>query len=124
MLGQGTDCRGTPTVRVALQLLALAMVSINAFATQEGSFCAIPRLTPGVPVEVHLEYIEKPFCGMALIDGRYQKLSDITGKRDEGEVACKTPALCSKVVRYYPRNADRQEPYVIIFTGPKTPIGS
>lgn len=106
-------CRAK-VVRIT-QLGALLVWPTFAFAGQDGSYCTIPKLLPGVPAHVTVENIKNPFCGVALIEGRYQKLADITERKDEGLLTCSDHGKCQKTVKYFQRNA-HQEPFIIIFT--------
>ena len=112
-------------MRVTIIAFYLACVSLTALASgQDGGFCVIPKLVPGVPAQVSLEYIDKPFCGVALIDGHYQKLADITVRQEESDVTCTSSSSCRKTVHYFSRNEAQKDPYVIIFSGPKSQAGA
>ena len=50
-----------------------------ALPGQDGAFCTIPKLLPGVPAHVPVEHIDSPFCGVALVDGKM--LDDATWKQ-------------------------------------------
>ena len=102
-----------------------AAFSINAFAgANGGDYCPIPKLEPGVPANVRLEYIDKTFCGVALIGGRYQKLSEVTDWQEESAVTCQSASVCHKTIKYYSAKGEEKEPYVINFSGPKTRKGA
>lgn len=105
-------------VKTATLLLVGALPFLAAAA--EGDYCVIPKLVQGKPTLVDVPYIDKPFCGMALIDRHYVRLSEIT-KVHEETVSCTAEGSCTKTSRYY-LDEDRQtEPYIIIFQGPKQP---
>lgn len=84
-----------------------------------GEYCVIPKLTPGMPTTVPLEYIEKPFCGVALIDHHYVRLDDVIKAKDEGAIECAPNSTCTKTNRYYQDEQRTTPPYIIIFKGPK-----
>ena len=74
-------------------------------------------------MHVPVEHIDSPFCGVALVDGRYQKIADVSGRQEESPVTCEEAGRCHKTVKYYPRNNAHPEPYIIIFTGPAVSAG-
>lgn len=100
------------TTIAALVLLAPAITQ----AVENGDFCQIARLEAGATAEVNLPYIDKQYCGAALIDGKYVRLSDITDHMIEGPVSCTDNARCSKTNRYITKSGVE---YVIVFKGPK-----
>ena len=100
------------TTIAALALLA-ATISL---AVETGDFCQIARLDADAPAEVNLPYIDKQYCGAALIDGKYVRLADITDRMTEGPVSCTDNAHCSKTNRYITKGGIE---YVIVFKGPK-----
>lgn len=118
-----TDDRREESMRIHLVAVYLAACSIPAIASSDGGYCTIPKLVPGIPSEVTLENIETPFCGFALIEGRYQKLADVTDHHVEGRVTCSNTGLCKKSVQYFSRNENKKDPYIINFSGPKKPVG-
>lgn len=99
-----------------------AVLSLNAIAGTDGDYCTIPKLEPGIPAEVSLEYIDKTFCGFALIGGHYQKLDDIIRREEISEVSCDSASACHKTIKYFSKSDVDQEPYIIIFSGPKTRV--
>ena len=58
----------------AIILSALPFITFAA----EGDYCVIPKLEKGKPTIVDVPYIDKPFCGMAMIDRHYVRLSEFT----------------------------------------------
>jgi hypothetical protein len=102
---------------VGALLGALPLLSIAA----EGDYCAIPKLEQGKPTVVEVPYIDKPFCGTALIDRHYVHLTEFTKVHEETPVSCSSDALCTKTFRYYLDEKRETEPYIIIFQGPKQP---
>ena len=106
----------TKLTAILFSVFASTLVS----ASDNGDYCSIPKLEPGVPANVRLKYIDKGYCGIALIGGRYQKLSEITSRQEESRVTCDNETLCHKTVRYYLKDND-QSPYIIQFSGPKRP---
>ncbi len=100
--------------------IILSAIPIITFAA-EGDYCVIPKLVQGKPTIVDVPYIDKPFCGMALIDRHYVRLSEFTKSHDETPVSCTTDASCTKTSRYYLDEKRETEPYIIIFQGPKQP---
>jgi hypothetical protein len=88
-------------------------------SAEDGEYCVIPKLVLGVPTTVEVPYIDKPFCGMALIDSHYVRLSEISKATEEGLVSCASDASCIKTLRYYRDEAKSTEPYIIIFQGPR-----
>lgn len=101
----------------AIILSALPFITFAA----EGDYCVIPKLEQGKPTIVDVPYIDKPFCGMALIDRHYVRLSEFTKAHEETPVSCATDASCTKTSRYYLDEKRETEPYIIIFQGPKQP---
>lgn len=104
-------------VKAAICLM-LAAVPLLASA-EDGDYCVIPKLVQGIPTLVDVPDIDKPFCGMALIESHYVRLSEISKAKDEGLVACTSKESCTKTLRYYLDDAKSSEPYIIIFQGPR-----
>jgi hypothetical protein len=102
-----------------LAIAMLTLISPLLAVAGDGEYCVIPKLIAGVPTTVQLEHIDKPFCGMALVDRRYVRLDDVTKARDEGEVECSSRQSCTKTNRYYQDDQRATAPYIIIFEGPK-----
>ena len=94
------------------------------FAGQDGRYCTIPTLFPGIPVRVSVDNINEPFCGTALIDGHFRKLSEITSRQVQGPILCVNTSSCQRTVQYFPLGDSRQAPYVIIFSGPNSAAGA
>ena len=112
-------------MRVRFLAFLFSVFSLYAVAgPSDGDSCIIPKLEPGVPANVRLEYIDKKFCGVALIDGHYQKLTDITSWQEESRVTCENAFACHKIIKYYSAYSEEQEPYIINFSGPKTRKGA
>ena len=58
---------------------ALALVAVTGLAhanNENGEYCAIPKLEQGVATTVEVPYIDKPFCGTALIDKHYVRMAE------------------------------------------------
>lgn len=111
--------RRKKTVRTKLVILALsALSSALVVASENSDSCPIPKLEPGVPANVHLKHIDKNYCGIALIGGRYQKLSEITRRQEESRVTCDSESVCHKTIKYYLGDDDKT-PYIIEFSGPR-----
>ncbi len=108
-------------MRVGAAVLILAAALPFGAIAGEGDYCAIPKLVQGVPTVVDVPYIDKPFCGMALIDRHYVRLSEITKSQDETPVSCSAEGACTKTTRYYTDEMRESQPYIIIFQGPKYP---
>lgn len=108
-------------MRVTAVVLACCFIAGSAFGGEEGDFCSIPLLVPGVPELVQLPNIDKEFCGMARISGKYVLLDDVTSRKDVGSTECSSDGTCRKTVRYYPKANDNSPPFIIIFAGPKPP---
>ena len=107
------------TVR-AIILSALPFISTITLAAGS-DYCVIPKLEQGKPTIVDVADIDKPFCGMALIDRHYVRLSEFTKAHEETPVSCTTDASCTKTSRYYLDEGRETAPYIIIFQGPKQP---
>lgn len=112
---------GLRAMRLTAAVLAWSIAGY-AFAGEEGDFCAIPLLVPGVPEVVHLPNIDKEFCGMARINRQYVRLDDVTSRKEVGSTECSSDGACRKTVRYYPKANDSSPPFIIIFAGPKPPL--
>ncbi|MBZ0095998.1 MAG: hypothetical protein K8H75_11620 [Sulfuricella sp.] len=65
---------------------AIALLPLTSLASETGNYCVIPRLVAGVPAEVPVPYIGKPFCGAAIIDNKYVRLDDVAPRKQEGVV--------------------------------------
>ena len=92
-------------MRLTAAVLAWSIAGY-AFAGEEGDFCAIPLLVPGVPEVVHLP----------------NRLDDVTSRKEVGSTECSSDGACRKTVRYYPKANDSSPPFIIIFAGPKPPL--
>jgi len=115
--------RREDVVRIKHVVFVFLLAPSAAIPGHDGAFCTIPKLLPGVPAHVPVEHIDSPFCGVALVDGRYQKIADVSGRQEESPVTCEEAGRCHKTVKYYPRNNAHPEPYIIIFTGPAISSG-
>lgn len=101
---------------------AFALVCIPAISlanTESGEFCAIPKLVQGEATTVEVPYIDKPFCGTAMIDKHYVRMSEFAKVTEESEPQCSTDAFCTKVLRFYQDEAKSSKPYILIFFGPR-----
>lgn len=101
--------------------IVLAVISPSlSFAERERSeYCIIPKLEAGVATTVEVPYIDMPFCGTAVIDKRYVRVSDIAKATDEEEANCVSDNFCTKVLRIYRDQEKATSPYILIFHGPK-----
>ena len=88
-------------------------------ALADGEYCVIPKLTPGVPTRVDLEYIGKSFCGMAIVDRKYVRLDEITKEKIEGATECRSDNQCQRTTKYFTDESRATAPFIIIFQGPK-----
>ena len=105
-------------MRTQLTILLLALcVPMVATSMESEDSCPIPKLEPGVPANVRLKHIGKRYCGIALVNGKYQKLSEISIRTEESPIACDNDWACHKTIKYY--LDDSSAPYIINFNGPK-----
>ena len=110
--------RRETSVRTQLTLIILALCAPALAMAMEGEdSCPIPKLEPGVPANVRLKHIGKRYCGIALVNGKYQKLSEISMRTEESPIACDSDLACHKTIKYY--LDERSAPYIIQFNGPK-----
>lgn len=100
--------------------VAIALLPLTSLASEARNFCVIPRLVAGVPADVAVPYIDKPFCGAAIIDNKYVRLDDVAPRKQEGAVECSDTGDCLKTNRYFARDTNAE--YIIIFHGPKHPV--
>ncbi len=101
---------------------ALALVAVTGFAhanNENGEYCAIPKLEQGVATTVEVPYIDKPFCGTALIDKHYVRMAEFAKATDEGEPQCSSESFCTRVFRFYRDKEKTTTPYILIFHGPR-----
>ncbi len=85
----------------------------------DGEHCFIPKVEQGVPTIMAVDYIEKPFCGVVLLNNRYVRLSEIAKATEEGPISCESNSSCSRTTRYFVDAERATAPYVLIFRGPK-----
>ena len=100
-----------------LPFLLLALPT--AVSASTGEHCFIPKVQQGVATIVAVENIEKPFCGVVLLDNRYVRLSEVTTSTDEGPITCESNSSCSRTTRYFVDAERATVPYILIFRGPK-----
>ena len=99
------------------------LLAIGSSQADEGEYCAIPRLVAGVPELVQVPSIDKEFCGVALINNKFVKLSDITGRVESEDPICSEGSgACKRTIRYFQKDASAP-PYIIILSGPKNKNG-
>lgn len=61
-----------------MRLLAFLLLSLPAaVSAADGEHCFIPKVEQGVATITKVDYIEKPFCGVVLLNNRYVRLSEI-----------------------------------------------
>ena len=103
-----------------MRLLALLLLSLPAVVSAaDGEHCFIPKVEQGVPTIVAVDYIEKPFCGVVLLNNLYVRLSEIAKATDEGPISCESNLSCSRTTRYFVDAERATDPYILIFHGPK-----
>lgn len=102
--------------------VAFLFSSLSLFAhagADAVGYCTIPRLEPGVPTMVEVPYIEKPFCGTAIINQQYVRMESFAKVTESSELRCSSDDLCTRVIRYFRDEAKATPPYILIFRGPK-----
>ena len=103
-----------------MRLLALLLLSLPAVVSAaDGEHCFIPKVEQGVPTIVAVDYIEKPFCGVVLLNNTYVRLSEIAKATDEGPISCESSSSCSRTTKYWLDAERATEPYILVFHGPK-----
>ena len=111
-------CQNQSEVRVRiLPFLLLALPT--AVSASTGEHCFIPKVQQGVATIVAVENIEKPFCGVVLLDNRYVRLSEVTKSTDEGPITCESSTACSRTTRYFLDAERATKPYILVFQGPR-----
>lgn len=103
-------------------IAALALLTLPAIASANndaGDYCVIPKLVQGEATTIEVPYIDKPFCGTAMIDKRYVRMSEFAKASEESEPQCSSEAFCTKVLRFYQDEAKATQPYILIFFGPR-----
>ena len=105
--------------RFLLAGVSAALTSTFANAADEGDFCVIPKLQAGIPAEIPVPYIDKPYCGMAIIGQKYVRLSEVAELKEQGTPVCTASGDCTKTYLYVGK--DRGDTYTLIFKGPKEP---
>ena len=104
----------------AITALLLVALPILASANNEaGEYCVIPKLVQGEATTVEVPYIDKPFCGMAMIDKNYVRMEEFAKVTEESEPQCSSESFCTKVLRFYQDEAKSSKPYILIFFGPR-----
>ena len=103
-----------------MRLLALLLLSLPAVVSAaDGEHCFIPKVEQGVPTIVAVDYIEKPFCGVVLLNNLYVRLSEIAKATDEGPISCESNLSCSRTTRYFLDAERATKPYILVFQGPR-----
>lgn len=103
-----------------MRVIAALLASMPILASAaDGEYCVMPRLQAGVPATVEVEYIDKPFCGIAMIENRYVRLDEVAKSKEIGNVRCSSAESCTRTNRYYTDEKPASAPYIIIFHGPK-----
>ena len=70
-----------------MRFLVFLLLSLPAVVSAaDGEHCFIPKVEQGVPTIMAVDYIEKPFCGVVLLDYLYVRLSEVTKSTDEGPI--------------------------------------
>lgn len=104
----------------AIAALALFTLPVIASANNDaGEYCVIPKLVQGEATTVEVPYIDKPFCGTAMIDKHYVRMEDFAKASEESEPQCSSESFCTKVLRFYRDEAKATKPYILIFFGPR-----
>ena len=106
-------------VRSGIAFLLAALPALASASSESGDYCVIPKLTLGVPTTIEVSYIEKPFCGMAMIEKRYVRMSELSKAVEEGTPECSSETFCTKTMRFYLDEAKATTPYILIFHGPR-----
>ena len=115
---QSGACQNKPEVRV--RFLVFLLLSLPAVVSAaDGEHCFIPKVEQGVPTIMAVDYIEKPFCGVVLLNNRYVRLSEIAKATDEGPISCESSSSCSRTTKYWLDAERATEPYILVFHGPK-----
>ena len=103
-----------------MRILPFLLLSLPAVVSAaDGEHCFIPKVEQGVPTIMAVDYIEKPFCGVVLLDNRYVRLSEVTKSTDEGPITCESSTACSRTTRYFVDAERATNPYILVFHGPK-----
>lgn len=104
---------------IVLGCLLASLLSSALAQTDESEFCAIPQLEPGVATSIEVPYIDKPFCGMALIGKRYVQMTEFAKAVEESETQCASDSFCTRVLRFFRDSEKATDPYILIFHGPR-----
>lgn len=93
---------------------------VPALATAS-EFCTIPTLYRGVPVTVPVPHIGKHLCGMALIEKQYVRLEEVAQRKVLGPVRCNPSGDdCRQRAEYFLSRQDSEQPFIVIYQGPRT----
>ena len=106
-------------VRFIAALWLSSLASLANAKNDAGDYCVIPKLVQGEATTVEVPYIDKPFCGTAMIDKHYVRMSEFAKATEEGEPQCSSDSFCTKVLRFYQDEAKASKPYILIFFGPR-----
>ena len=85
-------------------------------AALEGDYCHIPKLVQGEPTVLEVPSIDTHFCGVAIIDNKYVRLSEVMKAVTE-TTSCNS-GMCARMEMYYEDEARRGVPYILIFQAP------
>lgn len=99
----------------------MVLIMTTANGEDLGEFCAIPKLQRGVVTTVDVPYIEKPFCGTALIDHHYVRMESFAKVTEVEEPRCLSDDVCTRVYRFYTDEAKTTAPYTLVVRGPRRP---
>ena len=103
-----------------MRFLAFLILSLSTVVSAaDGEHCFIPKVVQGVATIMAVDYIEKPFCGVVLLDNRYVRLSEVTKSTDEGPITCESSTACSRTTRYFLDAERATKPYILVFQGPR-----
>lgn len=103
-----------------IAVLVLAALPVLASANNDsGEYCVIPKLVQGEATTLEVPYIDKPFCGTAMIDKHYVRMSEFAKATEESEPQCSSESFCTRVLRFYQDEAKTTKPYILIFFGPR-----
>ena len=103
-----------------MRFLAFLILSLSTVVSAaDGEHCFIPKVVQGVATIMAVDYIEKPFCGVVLLNNLYVRLSEIAKATDEGPISCESNLSCSRTTRYFVDAERATNPYILVFHGPK-----
>ena len=102
-----------------VRFLAFLILSLSTVVSAaDGEHCFIPKVVQGVATIMAVDYIEKPFCGVVLLNNTYVRLSEIAKATDESPIQCVSSSSCSRTAKYFLDAERTTEPYILIFRGP------